>query len=562
MSAWWFSLTIATHEANAATPRIVGRPAVEHPSFDGTENTLMYDVTVTVDRAGADADHAAVVGYVPAADFTSCTDAAVPWKWARSQTFDTTTARTWTLYNFVPGTAYRYKVMVGDPSGTVRTRCGMLPTPELPTNLANLNVELTKSGAAYDTKYVVLETSDCGTSTSGGAKYYVAAMDIENDAIVWYLDVAAMVGRTGAVGSGLRYQQGPTPQDDRVVMMVGQDSLYEWTFDGTERNFWNFAPSDECDGQSGSSGPCVNHDVYVSDDTGNTYAIATKVSTVDAMGTAWEDACGTGSRFLDDGFIVLDSSWSPIEEHYLVEDYDYDPTVDGGPADDTFASRPGACDSSYWRGTFDPTPGVIEWTHANAIAASSFGSSQVIDLSLRDWDQVVRFDADTGDRLWSLSADRAYSDWGTLQKASGIAGRADFQAQHGVHAIAENTLMMFDNRGAGAQSRVLEIELTEAPVAATITKSWAIVDDAGDPVLCPTEGTAELVPGSDHVMALCNARHAFMELDDPSGNTGTPPPLIVGLPLDATFCSGDGPSSVRDISGWRNGYPAARIGEF
>src|SRR5207342_280334 len=97
---------------------------------------------------------------------------------------------------FVPGTAYRYKVTVGDPSRTVRVRCGTLPTAELPTNLANLNLEFAKSGAAYDTKYVVMETSDCGTSTSGGAKYYIAAVDIENEAIVWYLDVAAMVGRT------------------------------------------------------------------------------------------------------------------------------------------------------------------------------------------------------------------------------------------------------------------------------------------------------------------------------------------------------------------------------
>jgi len=259
---------------------------------------------------------------------------------------------------------------------------------------------------------------------------------------------------------------------------------------------------------------------------------------------------------------VLDSTWSPIEDHYLVDDYGYDPTVDGGPTDDAFASRPGACDSSYWTRSFDPAYGVMEWTHANAIAASSFGSREVIDFSLRDWDQVIRFDAETGDRLWSLSADAAYSDWGTLRKATGIVGRADFQAQHGVHAIAADTLMMFDNRGAGAQSRVLEIALTRDPNAATIQKSWAIVDEVGDPILCPIEGAAELVPGSDHVIALCTSRHAFVELDDPTGNTGTPPPLFVGLPHDATFCLADGPSSVSGISGWHKGYPAERIGQF
>src|SRR5204863_5780502 len=108
--------------------------------------------------------------------------------------------------------------------------------------------------------------------------------------------------------------------------------------------------------------------------------------------------------------------------------------------------------------------GLIEWTHANAIAASKFGTREVVDLSLREWNQVIRFDAQTGTRLWSLSANPAYSDWGTFQKASGIVGRADFQGQHGVHAIAEDTLLMFDNRGAGAYSRALEIELTTVPL--------------------------------------------------------------------------------------------------
>src|SRR6185436_1341870 len=126
------------------------------------------------------------------------------WKWARSQTFDATGTRTWTLYNFVPGTAYRYKVMVGDPSGVVRVQCGRLPTPRLPTELANLNLQFAKSGA-YDAKYMILETDDCGAGTPRGARYYVVAVDTDEEAIVWYLDVAAMAGRPGATGSGLSY---------------------------------------------------------------------------------------------------------------------------------------------------------------------------------------------------------------------------------------------------------------------------------------------------------------------------------------------------------------------
>jgi hypothetical protein len=558
----WFSLAtlLVAHEAHATTPRIVGRPVVEHSAFGGARNTLMYDVTVTVDGTASDADHVAVVGYVRDDDFTSCTDSSVPWKWARSRTFDVTDTRTWTLYDFVPGAAYRYKVLVGDPSGVARVRCGKLPTPTLPRDLANLNLEFAKSGA-YDTKYVILDTDDCGAGARG-ARYYVVVVDTDDEAIVWYLDIAAVTGLAGATGSGFRYEAGPTPDDDRILMTVGKSFLYEWGFDGSEHHFWDYAPSDECSGQGGSAGPCVHHDIFESDVTGNTYALATKLAPIDATGTVWEEACGTGSRFLDDGFEVLDSSWSLTDQHYLIDDYDYDPTSDGGPADEIVASRARSCESPLWQHAFDPAYGAIEWTHANAIAASNFGSSEVIDLSLREWDQVIRFDAATGTRLWSLASDPSHSDWGTLQKASGVVGRVEFHGQHGVHAIGASTLMMLDNRGAGSESRVLEIELTTAPRAATIEKSWAIVDEVGDPILCPTEGTAELVPGSDHVLALCSSRHAFMELDDPTGNTGTPPPLFVGLPLDDTFCLAGGPASARDLQGWHKGYPAERIGQF
>ena len=568
---WGFTATLVfsvfAHDVFAATPRFVGRPTIEHPSFDGIRNTMMFDVTVTVDGTGADPGHVAVVGYVPDADFTTCGDEAVPWKWARSRTFDATATRTWTLYNFVPETPYRYKVAVGDPSGVVRVQCGLLrtpttPTPRLPTDLANLDLQFAKSGAAYDTRYVILETTDCGASTRGGANYYVIAVDTEHEAIAWYLDVAAVSGRANATGSGLRYQAGTTAEDDRILITVGNRYLYEWGFDGTENNVWDYAPSDECSGASGSMGPCVHHDVFKSNATGNTYAVATRLSDVDATGTAWEDACGTGSRFVDDGFRVLDADWSVTAEHYLIDDYDYDPTVDGGPGAEAVASRAAACDNGLWKRSFDPAYGAIEWTHANGIAASKFGAREVVDLSLREWDQVIRFDAETGSRMWSLSADPAYSDWGTLQKASGIVGRAEFQGQHGVHATGANTLLMFDNRGAGPESRVLEIELTTDPVAATIQKSWTLVDDLGDPLLCPTEGTAEIVPGSDHVLALCSSRHAVVELDDPTGNTGTPPPLFVGLPLDDTVCLAGGPTIARDIKGWHKAYPAARIGQF
>jgi hypothetical protein len=558
-------------DASAVPPRIVGRPRITNPAFDGVANTMMYDVRVTVDGTGADADHVARVGYVPTADYTTCGDATVEWKWASSQTFDTSDTRTWSLYNFLPGTAYTYKIEVGDPSGTTRVKCGNLQTmaaatPRLPTYLGYLNLQYAKSGAPYDTNYVIFETNDCGQGAPGGPNYYIVAVDVDAETIVWYLDVAAMSGLANGSGSGFHYQEGRTPAEDRLLLNVGKRHMYEWAFDGTENNSRDFAPSGECSGDSGSDGPCVHHDVFKSDDTGNTYMLATRASTSDAMGTAWESRCGTGSRFLEDGFRVVDSNWDDLADYSLMADYGYDPTVDGGPGDTTVAARPGSCDSTLWN-SFDPAYGVIEWTHTNSISASSFGGSEVIDLSLREWDQVLRFDATTGELLWRLSPNSGYSDWGSVRKDTSIAGRADFRGQHDVHGVGPDTIMMLDNSGDPTATRVLEIELDSAPLAARITKSWALVDAAGDPLKCTIEGTGQQVPGSsaDHVLAMCAQEYAFVELDDPTGNTGTPPPLFVQLPDgrgDEEICTTGGPTNVHDIHGWHKAYPAARLGEF
>ena len=557
-------------DAFADPPRFVGRARITNPSFTGTRNTMMYDVQVTVDGTGADADHLARVGFVPTSDYTTCSDASVEWKWASSQTFDTTAVRTWSLYNFVPGTAYTYKIEVGDPSGTTRVRCGNLrtaatPTPELPTYLGRLNLQYAKSGAAYDTKYVVFETDDCGRGEPGGASYYIVAVDVDAETIVWYLDVGAMTG-LGGVGSAFHYHQGATPQDDSVLLNVSKTHMYEWAFDGTEVHSRDFAPSGECAGNSDSAGPCVHHDVFSSNDSGNTYMLATRAAPADAMGTAWESKCGTGSRFLDDGFRVVDENWDLLADYSLMTDYGYDPTIDGGPDATAVAARRDSCNNSNWQNTFDPAYGMMDWLHENSIAASSFGGSEVIDLSMREWDQILRFDASTGDLLWSLSPHAGYTDW-PVRKESTVAGRVGWQGQHGVHAIDDDTLMLLDNSGGGpAGSRVLEVELRSAPVSATITKSWILVDAAGDPLTCNIEGAAQQVPGStDHVLATCAPEYSIIELDDPTGNSGTPPPLLVGLPDGRgtePICTTGGPTNVHDIHGWHKGFAATRIGEF
>ncbi len=525
-------LSFFSSDARAAVPRIVGAPLVENPTFDGAVNTMMYTVTVTVDGVGADPGHVALVGYASDEDFTTCS-ATTAWKWAASQRFDTSTTRTWTLYNFLPGTTYRYKVVVG-AGPMARTRCGILqtaaaPTPTLPTSLTNLNLTYAHGGATHpsDTRYVLLETDDCGGSGTSfaGARDYLVVVDPQAEAIVWYLDVGAASGMRGAAGTGFRYQPGPTATSGRILMSIARRYLFVWNFDGTAAGFHDFGAAGECSAMPGSDGPCPHHDAFQSDDTGYTYALASMISATTATGTEWEDACGDGADFIDDGYNALDESFEVADERYLMTDYGYDPLVDGGPNAVGLAARPSACAADTWNHNFDQTRGTIDWTHTNSIAASMFGPAEMIDLSLKEWSQVVRINATTGELVWQLSGRRRDSDWSPISLAPGIVGTATFVGQHDVHAIGPNRLMMFDNQGDPLGSRILQMFLDASSGGATIEKSWAVVDGAGSPLKCGMEGAAELVPDSPdgHAFSVCKDRYVATELDDPTGASGTAP---------------------------------------
>jgi hypothetical protein len=150
--------------AFARVPWIVGTPVVDNPSFTDVPNTMMYTVTVTVSAIAADVDHVAKVGFTD--DYQSCRDPTTIWKWAPEQTFDTTDTRTWTLYNFQPGTAYYYKVQIGGASAsTHRWYCGALattdvPTPTIPTALAALDLEFHKAGDREPVRHQVRDPGD------------------------------------------------------------------------------------------------------------------------------------------------------------------------------------------------------------------------------------------------------------------------------------------------------------------------------------------------------------------------------------------------------------------
>jgi hypothetical protein len=499
-------------------------------------NTMMFAVTVTVSNRGKDAAHDATVGFAPHG--TDCESGV--WNWGPSQRFDTKDALTWILYNFEPGEPYDYKVQLG-----TETKCGELGTPALPPTLAAIGLTFTKGD--YQTKYVVFDTDDCSsTDKASAAQRYLIAVDPATEHIVWYLDVAANSSLGGDELTGWRYQS------DRFLATVDKRYFYEWAWDGSVISAKD-VEGDACDGTG--DGPCIHHDAFRSDVTGNTYVITSEQSSVDGVGTSW-DVCGTGSRFLNDGFQVLDDNLDTVDTHFLMSDYGYDPAQNGGP--NVIGEEPkSACDASLWAGYFQPYE-TIDWTHMNSVAASTVDGAEVLDLSVKEWDQILRVD-ETGKLLWRLSPHAEYSDYG-LRISPAVSGSEAFAGQHDVHAVAPDTLMMFDNAGDSTGSRALRVTLSKD--MASIERSWVVVDGTGTPLVCRTEGSAEIVPDTDgeHVLVMCNDGFTVAEIADGSGVAAVPP-LAVSLP-EKGYCTKGGPENRVGMRGWYRAFPVDQIGDF
>jgi hypothetical protein len=141
--------------------------------------------------------------------------------------------------------------------------------------------------------------------------------------------------------------------------------------------------------------------------------------------------------------------------------------------------------------------------------------------------------------------------------------RRRFAAQHDVHEVSANELMMFDNLGDPTGARVIRMAMDYTNKTATIDRSWVVVDESGTALSCPVEGSAQLVPDSDdHVLANCNDENTIVELSDWSGEVvGAAPPLVISLP-DSGWCTSGGPRFREDIVGWHRAFPAVSIGAF
>jgi hypothetical protein len=462
----------------------------------------------------------------------------------------------------VPDTKYHYVVRTGY-GGNYKYSCGALPAPTLPTAVAALNFQYEAAGPAhpYLTRYVLLNMDDCGASgsTSVGSHAQFIVLDTEAQTAVWSLDVSHMTGLEDPTVTGWRYQRATMETPARLLVLVDKRYLYDWTFDGGLRGFRDFGATCADD----RTGPCAHHDVIQSEETGYTYAITSKVSNQDPTDTLWEE-CGTESKFVNDGFEVLDEEYRKMDEFYLMTDYDYDPTVDPGPYSRRVTSASGVCAASIWvnwlRGD------VIDWTHANSLDLSIVGGVEVLDISLHGWDQIVRVNADDGSWITTLGGDPDYSELGSLRMAKGIQGDATFSAQHDVHSVGYDTVMMLDNLGDNAGARVLRISNLSADP--TIDRNWPLIDAAGKPMDCPVEGSAQEVPGTggDNVLSVCQDEFAIVELSEYHGDASSSghPPLFISLPDGETedYCSVGGPANRRFLRGFYRVYPLASLGAF
>jgi hypothetical protein len=558
-----------THNPRLA-PTVLG-VTLSNPEFDGEPNTMIVTATVRVNDTVNNAVHDAVVGHVLDSDYVAC-DASTPWNFSSEvkRFKGPTDTLDFSLYNFVPDQAYRYVVRTGFNGRNYRYSCGTLPTPTLPDAVAALNWQYEAAGAShpFSTRYVLTNGDDCSatgmTGADGRAQMFV--LDTLNETIVWYLDLVDMTGLRAPDVTGWRYQPATATAPEHMLVLIDKRYLYEWGFDGTLLKVRDFSASgtgDECDGTAGAAGPCVHHDVTESPWSGKTYVVSTEKSGVDGLGTDWE-ACGPGSEFINDGFQAMDATLTTTSSFSLMGDYDYDPTVDGGPNARPVTAGASACHADTWGNYLGGDS--IDWTHTNSLSVSLDGTTEVLDMSIHGWDQIIRLNASTGAFVWSLAADDTYSSLGRVRIDSGIDGRATFAGQHDVHMVGPDSMMMLDNRGDDV-SRVLRIDLSAA--MPTIDRSWAIVDAAGDPLECPVEGGGQEVPGTsgDNVLAACQEPYSIVELDDATGYTTTStidPPLVISLPDGSSepYCTVGGPDERRFIRPFYRAYPMTGVGSF
>lgn len=554
--------------ARAVRPTVTGQ-VVDQPFG----NTMMFTLTVSATGTALNgADHDVTVGITTnGTAFSNCyASTSGPWRFSDTKQFAAGAgpppppSLTWTLYNFEPGVDYYYKILVGDGvtgmSPGYTATCGALEKvastpPDLPAALGDLTLTYDKN-AAYESKYIMFDTDDCVGDN------YLVIVDVDLESIVWYLDVNAITG--GNMLTGWRYEE-DAGGGRHILAIVDKQSVFELDMDGTIVHSYDFEAdpdpmNDDCNGNADAAGPCPHHDVFKSYVTNNTYVVSAVDSGHDEVATDWETYCTSSTySFVEDGIQKIDAAFTTVTPKYLITDFAYDPESDPGPY------APSACTTAtMWRNSFDRTISWIDWTHANSIAATTAAGGEVVDLSLRQFDEIIRFPASLASVSWTLSAWPGRGDIDlTKDGGFGMTVSSMFAMQHDVHTDgAANTLLMFDNSGDTDGARVLRLSLSGSPFSdALIDEVWMLADGAANPLTtCTREGSARRIGSTASVLAMCSPEYTIEELTTSDGAQHVPP-LLIFVPDTSTFCAA-GFTDRRDLDGWYRAIPLTQGGDF
>jgi hypothetical protein len=371
--------------------------------------------------------------------------------------------------------------------------------------------------------------------------YRIYAPESPNGYVAWYHDIAAETGGVEVSGFSLT-------EEGTILASVDKQHLYEWSFEGEALEHEDFSAA--CSGAAGDVGPCPHHDAKRSE-LGTVWGIGAKLSATAA--TTW-DSLPCTSRFINDGVL---GAFPYGSSRWLMDDLGYDPSVDPGPrAGDVM------CETEYWTGRFE-SDADLDWTHMNALETETVGGAyDVLLLSLREWDQILRYRPGTNTVQYRLSPHAGRSDL-ALTIAAGLSGITDFHGQHDLTS-KNGTLLFLDNRVTGGNQRAVRVVPTPNPGAgpaiATIDREWVLTNDVGVPLAaCTNSGGVQMVPGTagSTVLATCKQLNRIMELAH--GDASELPPEMVLELVDGDECATAGATAVQ---GWYRGYPLVDVGTF
>ncbi len=148
--------------------------------------------------------------------------------------------------------------------------------------------------------------------------------------------------------------------------------------------------------------------------------------------------------------------------------------------------------TAFWSSYFGD--GVQDWLHSNAINQDIDGNYL---MSCANTNQIVKFDANTGEVIWQLGEGGDFN----------MLGNSSFDFQHAISALEPNVYMLFDNRGLGTSSRAIEIRIDTSAMTANL--NWEFILPG---LYSPIISSSYRLPNGNTLICSGNTRH-LMEVN-------------------------------------------------